>query len=78
MTRHERTIYWRDPAPGLAALPELSGLEFMTRVARGELPGAPIAGHFAMDMIAVGPGKGACTFDPPDRAGWPIVAPNTG
>ncbi len=56
MTRRETTVVWRDPAEGLAALPELSGIEFMKRVASGALPGAPIASHFAMDLLEVGPG----------------------
>jgi len=32
----------------------------MAMVAAGELPGAPIAGHFGMEVIEVGPG--AVTF----------------
>ena len=28
----------------------------MTKIADGELPGAPIASHFGMDVVAVGPG----------------------
>ncbi|HPX36571.1 MAG TPA: PaaI family thioesterase [Mycobacterium sp.] len=56
MTQHDTTIVWRDPAEALAALPGLSGIEFMKRVASGELPGAPIASHFAMDVLEVGPG----------------------
>ncbi|WP_328352959.1 PaaI family thioesterase [Mycobacterium sp. NBC_00419] len=43
-------------APVPAVPPELSGIEFMTRMAAGELPAAPIAGHFGMDLIEVGPG----------------------
>ena len=56
MTQHDSTIQWRDPGEGLAALPELSGIEFMKRIASGALPGAPIASHFAMDVVEVGPG----------------------
>ena len=56
MTQRENTIQWRDPAEGLAVMPELSGLDFMTKIADGELPGAPIASHFGMDVVAVGPG----------------------
>ena len=52
MTQHDTTIQWRDPAEGLAALPELSGIEFMNRIASGDLP----ASHFAMDVVEVGPG----------------------
>ncbi len=60
MTQRQTTVQWRDPAPALAALPELSGIEFMKKIADGELPGAPIASHFSMDVIEVGPG--AITF----------------
>lgn len=56
MTQRTTTVRWRDPALGLAALPELSGIEFMKRMADGELPAAPIASHFGMDLIEVGPG----------------------
>ena len=56
MTDREATVVWRDPAEALAVLPELDGLEFMRKIAAGELPGAPIAGHFAMDVLKVGPG----------------------
>ena len=28
----------------------------MKKIAAGELPGAPIAGHFGMDVLEVGPG----------------------
>lgn len=56
MTQRETTIQWRDPSEGLAVLPELDGIEFMKRIATGELPGAPIAGHFGMELIEVAPG----------------------
>ena len=56
MSEHDTTIRWHDPAEALAALPELPGIEFMRRIAGAALPGAPIAGHFAMDVIDVGPG----------------------
>jgi uncharacterized protein (TIGR00369 family) len=56
VTQRETTIKWRDPADALAVLPDLDGLEFMKRIAAGELPGAPIASHFAMDLVEVGPG----------------------
>ena len=56
MTQREATITWRDPADALAVLPDLDGIEFMKKIAAGELPGAPIAGHFGMDVLEVGPG----------------------
>ena len=60
MTPRETTVRWRDPATALAALPDLDGIEFMKKIAAGELPAAPIGSHFAMELIDVGPGT--CTF----------------
>lgn len=57
MTQHEVTVQWSDSAPALAALPKLSGLEFMKKMADGELPGAPIASHFGMEVINVESGS---------------------
>lgn len=56
MTERRTTVERGDSAPALADLPELSGIEFMKRMADGELPAAPIASHFGMDLIEVGPG----------------------
>jgi len=56
VTQRTTTVQWRDPELGLAALPELSGIDFMKRIADGELPAAPIASHFGMDLIEVAPG----------------------
>lgn len=60
MTQHNTTIEWTDPAPALAVLPALAGLDFMKKVAAGELPGAPIASHFAMQVLEVD--SGTVTF----------------
>lgn len=40
----------------MAVLPELDGIEFMTKIATGELPGAPIGSHFGMELVEVGGG----------------------
>lgn len=69
MTHRETTVRWRDPAPGLAALPELSGLDYMKKIADGELPGGPIGSHFGMELIEVNPG--AVTFRCSPDASWP-------
>ena len=37
MTQREATIQWRDPADALAVLPDLDGIEFMKKIAAGEL-----------------------------------------
>jgi uncharacterized protein (TIGR00369 family) len=57
VTRRETTVRWRDPAPALTALPALSGIEFMRKMAAGELPGAPMASHFGMEVMEVDPGS---------------------
>lgn len=56
MARLQQTVEWDDPTPGLAALPELDGLEYLRRLAAGDLPGAPFASHTAMLVTEVAPG----------------------
>ena len=38
-----RTVAWEDPAAGAGAAAEMSGLEYLRAIGRGELPAAPIA-----------------------------------
>jgi uncharacterized protein (TIGR00369 family) len=38
-----RTVDWEDPAAGARAAAEMSGLEYLRAIARGELPAAPMA-----------------------------------
>jgi len=42
----------------------LSGLEIMQAMARGEIPGAPIAGHLGFDIGTVEPGRVSFTGTP--------------
>lgn len=72
MTQRETTIRWRDPAEALVALPNLDGIDFMNKVAAGELPGAPIAGHFSMDVLDVGAGTVTFRCRPDDSHYNPI------
>lgn len=60
MTEHTTIIRWQDPSTGLAVLPEMAGLDFMRKVAAGELPGAPFLTHFATQLTDVG--SGTVTF----------------
>lgn len=64
MTSHssERTavITWADPKAGLDQLSKLDGIDFMKKVAAGELPGAPIASHINMTLTEVE--HGSVTF----------------
>lgn len=55
---HDREVLvrWDDIRPGLAALPTLAGIDYLRKIAAGELPGAPIAGHLSMTLVEVEPG----------------------
>jgi uncharacterized protein (TIGR00369 family) len=44
-----RTIAWDDPSAGARAAAEMSGLEYLRAIARGELPAAPMA-----DLLSFG------------------------
>lgn len=46
----ETVVRWDDPQIGLAQLPSLSGIDFLTKMASGELPGPPISGHLPMEL----------------------------
>lgn len=58
---HETTVTWTDPAEGLAQLPTLDGVDFLKKMASGELPGAPIGAHFGMKLVEVD--NGTVTFE---------------
>lgn len=64
MTRREKTISWHDVDEALAAMPALSGLEYLQKMASGELPAAPIASHMAMDLTGVEEGSVTFTCHP--------------
>jgi uncharacterized protein (TIGR00369 family) len=44
-----RTVAWEDPAAGAGAAAEMSGLEYLRAIDRGELPAAPMA-----DLLSFG------------------------
>ena len=72
VTQHATTLEWSDPSAAFAVLPKLTGLDFMKRVAAGELPGAPIASHFAMQVLDVGSGTVTFQCTPDDSHYNPI------
>jgi uncharacterized protein (TIGR00369 family) len=72
MTEREKTVRWREPAEALAVLPELDGIEFLKRMAAGDLPAAPIAGHFAMELTEVDHGSVTFTCRPDESHYNPI------
>lgn len=78
MTQHSTTVEWEDPSAALAVLPGLTGLDFMRKVAAGELPGAPIASHFAMQVIEVDSGTVVFRCSPDNSHYNPIGAVHGG
>lgn len=53
----ERTITWEDPAPLLADAATLSGLEYMERLAAGEIPPPPIAKLMGFELPEIAEGN---------------------
>lgn len=72
MTSREKTIAWHDVDEALAAMPTLAGLEYLQKMASGELPAAPIAAHMEMDLIDVQHGLVTFTCQPDDSHYNPI------
>ncbi|GAA1932205.1 PaaI family thioesterase [Brevibacterium antiquum] len=56
----ETTVTWSDPSAGLALLPTLDGIDYLRKMAAGEVPGAPIGSHMGMEIAEVG--EGTVTF----------------
>jgi uncharacterized protein (TIGR00369 family) len=55
--RHTKTLEWDDPGPLAAALPTMSGLDFLRAIVAGELPQPPIMAAMASEAVAVEPGR---------------------
>lgn len=68
----ETTVRWEDPAPGLAVLPTLSGIEFLKKMQAGEVPAPPIASHVAMELVEVGDGTVTFSCQPDESHYNPI------
>lgn len=56
----ETTVSWTDPAQGLSILPTMDGIDFLRKMASGEVPGAPIGAHIGMQIAEVD--EGTVTF----------------
>ena len=52
-----RTVAWEDPAAGAGAAAEMSGLEYLRAIARGELPAAPMANLLSFDFHEIEDGR---------------------
>lgn len=78
MAEREKTISWRDPAEGLAVLPSLDGIDYLKKMAAGELPGAPMASHVHMELTDVDHGSVTFRCEPDESHYNPIGAVHGG
>jgi uncharacterized protein (TIGR00369 family) len=67
-----REITWEDPVEVAAAGADLSGLEYMSAVASGELPPPPIAGLMRMRPVEGEPGRAVFEGHPGEEHYNPI------
>lgn len=68
----ETTIAWGDPTIGLKQMPHLDGIDFLQKIADGEIPGAPIGAHIGMELTEVERGKVTFTCRPDESHYNPI------
>ena len=56
-TERTRTVSWEDPAPGAEAAREMSGIEYLRAMMRGELPAPPMAALMGFGFVEVDQGR---------------------
>ena len=64
MSERTRTITWHDPAETVALLGGLSGLEFLHRIASGQIPPPPVAELIGFRPTYVMPGRVVFAYEP--------------
>jgi uncharacterized protein (TIGR00369 family) len=67
-----RTISWQDPSSVAAVGAELPGIEYMRKLASGELPPAPIAVLLRMEPVELEPGRAVFEGEPREEHYNPI------
>ena len=67
-----RTFEWHDPAATAAAGAALSGLEYVTAIATGELPPPPIAELLGFEIVEAEPGRAVFAVQPAEWMYNPI------
>ena len=74
MTQKERTltVSWEDPRPLAAAARGLSGLEFLQKIAAGELPPPPIAALLNFELEELSEGRAVFAVEPQEYHYNPI------
>lgn len=72
MNDRSRTVHWQDPAPGVAAMPTMSGLEYLQKMIAGELPAPPIANLMGMTLTEAELGRAVFVCEPDESHYNPI------
>ncbi|HEX9269060.1 MAG TPA: PaaI family thioesterase [Candidatus Limnocylindria bacterium] len=67
-----RTVTWEDPAPGLAAAADLSGLEYLRAIFEGRLPSPPMALTLGFRGVSVDEGRAVFSGEPAEFLMNPI------
>ncbi|MFI5588672.1 PaaI family thioesterase [Amycolatopsis sp. NPDC051758] len=67
-----KTITWEDPLATARLGATMSGLEYLTAVAEGRVPGPPIAAHFGLRWERIAPGEVVAVAEPDESLYNPI------
>src|SRR5664279_22434 len=67
-----RSFSWADPAELVAAARESTGLDFVERLSRGELPPPPIVSMLGMEIVEVAPSRVVFALEPAEWMFNPI------
>jgi uncharacterized protein (TIGR00369 family) len=59
----KRAVAWEDPLAGAVLATQLSGLDYLRRIAEGDVPPPPIALLLGMRLVEVEPGRAVFTLD---------------
>lgn len=72
MSERRRVVEWEDPAPGVAVMPSMSGLDYLRSMLSGELPPPPITNLMSMRLTAVEQGTATFVCEPDESHYNPI------
>jgi len=72
VTERQRIVEWEDPAPGVAVMPTLSGLDYLRAMIDGVLPPPPIASLMDMTLVEAAPGTATFVCEPGESHYNPI------
>lgn len=72
MTERTRTVQWEDPAPAVAVMPTMSGLDYLRAMIAGELPPPPIASLMRMTLVSADIGTATFVCEPDESHYNPI------